>query len=383
MDLFEKTKAFRNKVNRINSSGEKEYLLISNFGRSSVTSESGFINPIFRIFTPVKPEKGRKLNSLYGKNFNAYKDTLMDYPTIIQFKLGKVGSVDWSAYNRLISIHTSLCPINCWHCYLEECLKAECAFCGLDGTCDENSEKRIKSLQISKDWFSAKNILSAFLEQRKEDKSKALFSNVLRITGGEPLLVPNLILEILQELEKLGLNKEIFVWTETNLIPLCTLDEQGDIIPDDLLNRLGKFKNFCIHPCFHGISANDFKENTGETIDNYDALINGLGRLIQADIDVYPTFGGNVNNPDAIEHFYQKISEIDALLPLRFNIIEFDLDYSPIKWRRAHIPEFEQKHKVIYDRFLVIDKWNELLRKNTNYNYADIPRHLVPIKKKS
>ena len=378
MDLFEKTRKFQKKINRTNDYGENEYYLIYDFGKSSVASESGFLYPMFRIFTPAKPEKGRKLNSIYGNSFNPYKDTLMDYATIIQYKLGKVGSADWREYNRLISVHTSLCPINCWHCYLEECLRSECDVCSFDSKCNG---KRIKSLQICKKWLSAESVLSAFLKQRDEDKSKGISSNVLRITGGEPFLVPNLILEILQILERRGLSKDIFVWTETNLIPLCVSDEQGYDISDELLNKLGKFKNFCVHPCFHGIDVFDFRDNTGETIDNIETLINGLRRLIQASIDVYPTFGGNVSNPDSINQFYEKISEIDSLLPLRFNIIEYDLDYDPIKRRRENIQNSDQQHKQIYDRFLVIDKWNKQLQKYTKYNYAEIPRHLVPIKK--
>jgi len=364
---------------KVNQSDNHKYEIISDFGNSSVTSEEKLNFTYFRIFTPVKPESGRKLNAIYGGAFNPYKDTLMDYPTIIQFKLEKIGKETWDHYNRLISLHVSECPLDCWHCYIENCLKTKCDRCSIFEFCKSGYLEKIK---ISYGYKSADEILTDFLKQREIDKDKGKFSNVLRITGGEPLLVPNLLSELLNLLRDKKLDKEIFIWTETNLIPLIIEDQSKEpLISDKLLTELSNFNNFCIHPCFHGISKDNFKENTGVEL-NIDLLINALKRLIEFGIDVYPTFGSNVSNPDHIDEFYSKISALDPLLPLRFNLIEFDLNYKPIGYRREKDPTFNEKHKKVYDRFLVLQKWSDLLKKNTRYyNYGDIPRHLVPLKK--
>ena len=71
-DLITKTKEMSFKVNKTNKAGVKEYLIISDFGKSSVVSEPGFLENYFRIFTPVKSFKGRKLNSIYGDNFISF-----------------------------------------------------------------------------------------------------------------------------------------------------------------------------------------------------------------------------------------------------------------------------------------------------------------------
>jgi uncharacterized Fe-S cluster-containing radical SAM superfamily protein len=381
-NLFKKTKIFIDKVNRKIENNERQYLIISDFGESSVTGESGFINPLFRIFTPVKPENGRKLNPIYGDDFNLYKDTLMDYPTIVQYKLGKVGVTSWKDYNRLISVHIALCPINCWHCYLEECLKADCSICSVSDYCDKSRQNPSNGLKIKSGWYSAIQILDEFIEQRKSDKSEKNNTNILRISGGEPFLVPYLFLEILKELKNRKLDNEIFVWGETNLLPLAIKGRENFFIPDDILDELSTYSNFCVHPCFHGINANNFSENTGEKIENFEFLFIAFKRLIDAGIDVYPTIGSNVSDPDSIKYFFEEISKIDPLLPLRFYLIEFDLNYEPIKWRRKYVEGYEKIHSWVYDRFQVIDKWNELLYENTGYHYGDIPRHLVPIKKK-
>lgn len=377
-NLVRQTKELSNNVRRTNTDGIKEYLIISDFGSSSVASEPGFIKQYFRIFTPVKSYKGRKLNSIYGDVFNPFKDTLMDYPTIVQYKLGKVGTSDWGNYNRLVSLHISRCPLNCWHCYIEECLKSDCDICTVKNLCDQSI--KIKK-GIKEDWFSAGKIVDAFAEQRNLDKEKGLLSNILRITGGEPFLIPELLSEILEELKGRQLHKEVFLWTETNLIPLVVQDNDATLVSDELLNKLAAYDNFCVHPCFHGLNEDNFKEVTGQEIDDFNLLLNAFKRLLDAGIDIYPTFGSNMNFPEDVERFYNKISEIDELLPLRFCLIEYDLDYNPIKWRRKNIPNFANKHEKVYDRFQVIERWDELLRKNTGYKYGDIPRHLVPIKR--
>jgi len=377
-DLLKNTKELTNNVNRINKDGMKDYLIISDFGSSSVASEPGFIRQFFRIFTPVKSYKGRKLNPIYGNVFNPFKDTLMDYPTIVQYKLGKVGTLDWENYNRLISLHISRCPLNCWYCYIEECLKYNCDICPVLDYCEQNRKVKIG---IKEDWFSPKKIVDDFIEQRSLDKDKGLFSNILRITGGEPFLAPELLLEILEELNSRQLHKDVFLWTETNLIPLIVKDNYETIVSDELLNKLADYHNFCVHPCFHGLNESNFEEVTGQQIDDFNLLLNAFKRLLDAGIDIYPTFGSNMSSPEDVECFYNKISEIDELLPLRFCLIEYDLDYNPIIWRKKNINDFSKKHEKVYDRFQTIERWNELLRKNTGYKYGDIPRHLIPIKR--
>lgn len=373
-ELLKKTKELSRNVNRTNRKGTKEYLIIADFGSSSVQSESGFIKQYFRVFTPVKSYKGRKLNSVYGDSFNPFKDTLMDYPTIVQYKLGKVGTLDWGNYNRLISLHISRCPLNCWHCYIDECLKSDCDFCPVQTCCGQN---RKIGMGIKEYWFSAKRIVDSFIEQHNLDKK----ANILRITGGEPFLAPELLLEILEEFRKRQLQKEVFLWTETNLIPLVARESEQSIVSDELLSKLSEYRNFCVHPCFHGLSSSNFEEVTGQKINDFNLLLNAFKRLLDAGIDIYPTFGSNMSSPEDVECFYNKISEIDKFLPLRFCLIEYDLDYAPVKWRRKNIPDFAKKHEKINDRFQAIEKWNELLWKNTGYKYGDIPRHLVPIKK--
>ena len=372
-NLNSKTIEMSNAIQRING-GINEYLLISSFGKSKVPTDDPTAKPFFRIFTPVKPEKNRKLNSVYGGDFNIFNDSLLDYPTIIRYKLGRYEE-DWRKFNRLIAIHIPECPLNCWHCYLEECLKNSCQYCGRIPNCDRT---RRETLEIKTDWFSAKKIVDSFLEQRDIDASHNLESNVLRITGGEPLLIPNFILEILKELKSRGLDKEIFVWTETNLIPLIAKIGDFYVISDEILEELVNFSNFCIHPCFHGLNESEFQVITGASLKRYDLLFDALRRLLKNGIDVYPTFGSNVSNKDSIELFYERISQIDSSLPLRFALIEYSFNYPAVIERMEYYSSLGISKPGTYDKNQSIEVWNRLLNKHFKKNYTDLPRHLIP-----
>jgi uncharacterized Fe-S cluster-containing radical SAM superfamily protein len=374
--LIRNASALHKECNSIDPKGTRRYLLISDFGNASVTSEQGFEISLFRLFTPVKGIKGRKLNSYYGEQFNPYKDSLMDYPTIVRFKLGKVRLANWEKYNRLVSVHASRCPLNCWHCYVDDCLKAECNDCAASGYCDRTQKDR---LGIKQDWFTAKEIVDKFLRQREADKNRNHESNIIRITGGEPFLVPDLIIEVLRELETLGLSSEIFLWTETNLVPFISSENNEGIVKDSHLEELSRYANFCIHPCFHGLNKQEFADITGQEIGNYDDLLNAFKRIVNANIDVYPTFGSNMVSAASLGLFYKKITEINESLPLRFALVEYDLDYIPIRLRRSNVPNFAKEHEKVYDRYSVIEQWDKLLKASTGYSYAEKPRHLISL----
>ena len=213
------------------------------------------------------------------------------------------------------------------------------------------------------------------------DKKNGIESNVLRITGGEPFLTAGLRLEILEIFREKGLENDVFLWTETNLMPLIIEKGKDPLVSDELLKKLAAFKNYCVHPCFHGLSTENFKEVTGNNLADFSLVINAFKRLLDNGIDVYPTFGSNVSSPSEIEPFYDEISKLNTLLPLRFCLIEYDLNYSPVTWRVNNVDDFAKKHEMIFDRFQTLVAWNDLLKKNTGYGYCEIPRHLIPIKK--
>lgn len=321
----------------------------------------------FRPFYPVKPEKNRRLNPTYDPDFNLYFDSLMDYPTIIQSKLGG----RWEQYNHMIAVQVAACtPFNCWHCYLDEELKQGklCTF------------------------VTVTQILDSFLDQKKRDRQQGVEDNVLRITGGEPFLLPDLILECLADIKGRGLDKEVFVWTETNLSPFLkrsgaqrTLVEEWLAEEGKSLHDLARYTNFCVHPCLHGITRQNMEWITMSVdAECFDELVEGLRVLLEYGIDIYPTFGANVSPPESLSDIFDKLVSIHRNLPLRFALINYDLHYEQVLARTKRNVE---QYSMVYNKDLVIKVWDELIRKEyeSEYGhtigYAKIPRNFIPLGK--
>jgi uncharacterized Fe-S cluster-containing radical SAM superfamily protein len=322
-----------------------------------VTTEEQMAFPIFRVFEAAKPDRDRKLNIDPTHSFDPYNDSLMDYASIIGHKLGK----PWKFFNRLIAVHVPLCPNDCWHCYLPHKLYV--------GKAD--SATRSEPL-------TSEDIVDRFLIQRTTDYRNDKHSNVLRITGGEPFLLPELIVECLRIIRKRGLEEDVFVWTETNLEPF--MGKPGEAFMDleenkRILDELSNFKNFLVHPCFHGLDQSEFKMITsrGENI-SLDDQVDAIKRLFDANIDIYPTYGSNVCNPRNAKNLYKKLSEINPQLPLRIALIEYKFDYPPVENRVKKIGRVPPK---LYSKFANFRIWNQLLLENFEVGYGVIPRHLI------
>jgi uncharacterized Fe-S cluster-containing radical SAM superfamily protein len=223
---------------------------------------------------------------------------------------------------------------------------------------------------------------------RAEQKERG----ILRITGGEPFLIPDFILECLEEIKKRGLEKKILVWAETNLTPFLPSPDEGEPIIEAWeveeghswrWRDLAKFENFCLHPCLHGVDTDSFKRNTGFTISNFGRLLEGLEMLLRAGISIYPSIGMQVTPPNKIESFFGQLMEIDPYLPLLVAVRDYDFAYEPVLRRLERLTSNRQmkqstfKVDRIYNKTLVVMKWNALLEKHLGRSYAEMPRHLV------
>jgi uncharacterized Fe-S cluster-containing radical SAM superfamily protein len=345
IDAFHAAKGWRQKL--VDEPNGKFGL--ADFSRTAMLD---VINNIFRVFVPVNVERQRKLNTQFGHRLNIFLDSLFDYPTIIQSKLGMYGS--WEQYNRLLTVQLGGCNFRCWYCYCDDSLL--------------RGEKLV--------YLTAEELVDKFIEQRVKDMASGLPSNVLRISGGEPFLAPDLILGCLEEIKKRRLDERIFVWSETNLSPFLKESVAGKSLVEEWtdLDKISGYKNFAVHPCVHGITPESLYEVTRVDGKYFEGLIDGLGLLIQHRIDIYPTFSPNMCPPEQVESFFQKLLSINRNLPLRFALIEYHLDYPAILARSE-----AYKHETIYNKYLVVQKWNELLQETYDLSYAEKPRHDIPL----
>lgn len=180
---------------------------------------------------------------------------------------------------------------------------------------------------------------------------------VIDLSGGQPDLVPEWVAWMLAELRSRQV--DVYVWSDDNLSNdyyFAKLTErERSLIENDA--RYGKV---C---CFKGFDARSFAFNTGaapELFDRQFALMNRLVEQTPLDLYCYATFtspdGALV--PKRMEHFVDRLQEIDELLPLRTVPLEVSI-FTPVV---ARLDE-ENKRSLVVQREAIAAWCAELERR--------------------
>jgi uncharacterized Fe-S cluster-containing radical SAM superfamily protein len=304
------------------------------------------------VFTSHKPARNSIDNGIQDPRlqFDIYKRIVFDYASICGKKLNK----DWRRYNELLTVQVAVCNSHCWYCYVPDELKSG-------------------SKDYSK-YISIKEIVDTFLNIRKRNGDKY---NILRISGGEPFLVPELILDTLEEIEDRSLSDNIIVWSETNLSPFVKDEESCTPLVQLWLEKSGRnirsfsnYRNFVLHPCLHATSPEELEEVCLIEGKYYNELLNAFKVLVDNKFDIYPTISPNTCSPKGIKEIFHKLKSFNEKLPLTVALIEYHLDYEPIDLRLSR----SGRKGYLYGKRTLIEKWEKLLRDSYNVGYAQIPR---------
>ncbi|CAL7960850.1 putative Fe-S oxidoreductase [Gammaproteobacteria bacterium] len=307
----------------------------------------GKLTNILRVFEPINFVKGRKPNSEYGGVFDKYHDTLSDSPVTIATKLGK----NWRDYNYHVIIQSAVCNFRCFYCYVD--------YSFLGG----------KMVEVAAD-----EVIKQFLQEREKALVNGQQYNVLRISGGEPMLIPDLTLICLRKIKELKLDDTVCVKTETNLSPLAKVNGLALAAEWADFEELSKYKNFIIHPTVHGISAKNLHNNCSVDPVVFDMVCEGLQTLIDYQLDFYPSFGANTTIPSDVQPFFNCLKKIHKNLPLRFAVRPFKFTYDAVCERKGR-----NSLTIMTNQNEVISKWDSLLQETYGVKYAEIPRNKVSL----
>lgn len=251
------------------------------------------------------------------------------------------------------------CNLNCWYCYV-------------DRVCNSANPKFGK-------YFSAEEYLTQFLiESRKHQNSvnPDLKLNVLRISGGEVFIVPEIIFWIVEAIEKFKLENHIYVWVDCNLV---TGDFYWKYLTQEQREKIRNFKNLGVCVCHKGFDRKTFHENTKAAPEFFDEQFKMHRRLIDEGLDVYsylyPVTSSTHNSRKRLTTFMDRLQEeVSECAPLRMATPPIKV-YGPTTKRLT--PERE---KALENQWKAMKIWKEeLLKRFSSSELAQKP-HEVPVK---
>jgi len=224
-------------------------------------------------------------------------------------------------FNRVFAVQVSGCTFACNFCFVPPEVNAANPKLG--------------------NFFSSKEIIEHFIKAREKSKESI---NVLRITGGEPTIIPEIIIEVYDKLEKIS---GTYLWIDTNLsIAKNLLKFESDL--KDIMRK----KNVGVVGCFKGFCKEDFSIVTGVKPEFYETQFETAKIWIDWKTDLYTYLPALV----------YRLQELNKNLPLRVEMLEIrEMGGALINMKQK---EKEGRPMPKTDQRIVFDLWyNKLLPK--------------------
>lgn len=206
-------------------------------------------------------------------------------------------------------------------------------------------------------FFNVKEILDFFENEREKQQKEGNQLNVIRLSGGEvTCLVPELIVDIMEELNLRALSDSVYVWADCNLSTSKYLENV-----EQEIRQVAKMKNFGIVGCLKTLGneetgKRDFSLITKAKPEYFSKqfyVLDFLVNKIKLDTYVYVvpiSWGDEENIRENVFSSAKRLSEINRNLPLRTNIIKIrPYDVAKINMMHAFeegrpLPHFDSKN---------------------------------------
>jgi uncharacterized Fe-S cluster-containing radical SAM superfamily protein len=271
---------------RKDSSGLK--ILLSNFEdtiqKKDIEKRTSVIQNFFRTKVDVPAWDNPNFNWSDKEKIMESMAERFDMPSWALYRLENTTELSekLKEYNHVFIYQLKGCNLHCPYCYVDDANK--------DGK--ETNGSR---------FFSIDEIVNAFIENRNEKVNR------IRPSGGEPTLVIEQWYELLKKLEEVGLNKEVYVQSDTNLTTghfIDNLIERGEL-EKDILEDIGSYKNFGLLSSFKGTDPENFARNTRSDPKLFEEQFYSFSKYLEAGIDAYPFLYNP--NPQSLESFMDRL----------------------------------------------------------------------------
>lgn len=188
------------------------------------------------------------------------------------------------------SFQIAACDLRCWYCFVDDA--------------------RLSASASVSQLISASEIFQLFM---CEDERPP----VLDLSGGQPDLVPEWTLWMMEEAENAGMRGELYVWMDDNLAN----DFFWRFLSDREVEYVCSFPLASRVGCFKGYSELSFAFNTRCHPSAFQAQFDNFRRFLDcgADMYAYATFTSlpATDLPGDMARFLDRLQEVHPLLPIR------------------------------------------------------------------
>lgn len=230
---------------------------------------------------------------------------------------GKALGADPRLYSNAFTVQLAGCDYKCSYCYVPYQI-------------NQNKHKCKGVL------FSAEQIVDSFLKIRKNNTVPL---NVLRISGGNPTIVPEIIIEVVNIINQKKIN-DVYVWVDSNLSNSYYMKLLGQSFIDAISSP-----NIGIVGCFKGICASDFEKLTGCSAIDYEEQFETARFFLSTGCDFYvylPTLTFLDDFEREMRSFFNKLLGLNHSLPARVELLRI-INYPASVSNRAY---WEQRKRL-------------------------------------
>jgi len=226
----------------------------------------------------------------------------------------------------------AVCSWRCWYCFVDYSL--------LDGNPKRST------------FLSADDLLDLFL-------AEPIQCPIIDLSGGQPDLVPEWVLWMMDALKRRGLEHQVYLWSDDNL----SNEYLWECLTADELQRLVNYPTYGRVGCFKGFDAESFAFNTRAEPSLFDKQFKVMRRLVETGIDMYGYITLTANNeeriPQKVSDFVNRLQEeVHPLFPLRTVPLPI-LEFTPTAIRMG-----DEHHRSLLIQQEVVAAWDaELVRR--------------------
>lgn len=219
------------------------------------------------------------------------------------------------------------CNVHCWYCFVPDSLK--CA-----------------NGQLSS-WFSAEKMIDSYFKYAPD-------VHVLDLSGGNPELAPEWVLDSMRALERCGKADKVYLWSDDTL----TTDFLFEMDMADI-KYMASYPMYGKVCCFKGFDKESFAFNSKLPSEMFEEQLIRFAKYLELGFDLYGYITLTCSNIDGIDEkigaFMDRLQKIHPMLPLRVIPLKI-MVFTPTQCRMNPV----YKDSLI-NQSVAVEAWKKML----------------------